>query len=132
MLRVADLIRGQNILSIPSTMSVLEAARFMTDHNIGAVPVISEGQLTGMFTERDLMRRVVSAGRSPASTLVSEVMTPRPRTVSPDDSVEECLFTMREYGFRHLPVCDGEQLAGMLSLRDLLMHAAVERRAEAS
>jgi CBS domain-containing protein len=127
MTQVAELIRNQRPLSIAADQTVLEAARFMSEHNIGAVPVLADGELIGMFTERDLMRRVVAAGRSPAVTRVSEVMTARPRTVSLEETVEECLFLMREHGFRHLPVCEGKKLKGLLSLRDLLMRSTANQ-----
>jgi CBS domain-containing protein len=124
---VGDLIHNQRPYSVNADQTVLEAARFMSEHNIGAVPVLADGELIGMFTERDLMRRVVAAGRSPAVTPVRDVMTARPRTVSIDESIEECLFLMREHGFRHLPVCEGKNLKGLLSLRDLLMRATASQ-----
>jgi CBS domain-containing protein len=72
------------------------------------------------------MNRVVAVGRTPGTTAVSEVMTANPRAVSADESVEECLFIMREFGFRHLPIVDGNDLKGLVSLRDILMHQAAE------
>ena len=80
-----------------------------------------DGELVGIFSERDLMRRVVAAGRSPGLTKVSEVMTANPRTVSATETVENCLFLMQENGFRHLPVCEGKKLRGLVSLRDLAL-----------
>ena len=85
----------------------------------------------GVFSERDLMKRVVAGARSPGSTQVAEVMTPRPHSVSLDESVEKCMFLMREHGFRHLPVVEGKQLKGFLSLRDLLLHNINEKDSEA-
>ncbi|HTU40656.1 MAG TPA: CBS domain-containing protein [Candidatus Aquilonibacter sp.] len=126
-----DLVKDRKTYSIDASTSVLEAARFMTEHNIGALPVLRNGQLAGIFSERDIMNRVVAAGRTPGHTAVSEVMTPNPRAVNVDESVEECLFIMHEFGFRHLPIVEGRDLKGLVSLRDVVMHQAaeLERRA---
>lgn len=72
------------------------------------------------------MNRVVALGRTPGTTEVSEVMTANPRAVAADESIEECLFIMREFGFRHLPIVDGRDVTGLVSLRDVLMHHADE------
>ncbi|MGB8064264.1 MAG: CBS domain-containing protein [Candidatus Sulfotelmatobacter sp.] len=121
-----DLIQDRRLYSVESTRSVLEAARYMMEHNVGAVPVLRDGDLVGIFSERDIMNRVVAVGRTPGTTAVSEVMTANPRAVAADESIEECLFIMREFGFRHLPIVDGKELKGLVSLRDVLMHQAAE------
>ncbi|HUO24249.1 MAG TPA: CBS domain-containing protein [Candidatus Aquilonibacter sp.] len=123
---LSDLVKDRKVYSIDASRSVLEAARFMMEHNIGALPVVRDGQLAGIFSERDIMNRVVAVGRTPGTTAVSEVMTANPRAVPVDESVEECLFIMREFGFRHLPIVDGKELKGLVSLRDVLMHQARE------
>jgi CBS domain-containing protein len=87
---------------------------------------LRDGDLTGILSERDIMNRVVAVGRTPGTTAVSEVMTANPRAVAADESIEECLFIMREFGFRHLPIVDGKELKGVVSLRDVLMHQAAE------
>ncbi|HKD91563.1 MAG TPA: CBS domain-containing protein [Terriglobales bacterium] len=120
MARVAELVKDRRALSVSADQSVLEASRLMTEFNVGAVPVMRDDELTGIFSERDLMRRVVAAGRSPATTRVSEVMTARPVVLAPDDSVEHAMFVMQEHGFRHLVVCDGKTLKGVISLRDVM------------
>lgn len=121
-----DLVKNRRTYSIDAGMTVLEAARFMTEHNIGALPVLRNGQLAGIFSERDIMNRVVAAGRTPGHTEVSEVMTPNPRAVHLDESIDECLFIMHEFGFRHLPIVDGNELKGLVSLRDIVVHQAAE------
>jgi CBS domain-containing protein len=121
-----DLVKDRKIYSVDAGQTVLEAARFMMEHNIGALPVIRNGELAGIFSERDIMNRVVAAGRQPAYTSVSEVMTANPRAVNLDESIEECLFIMHEFGFRHLPIVDGKELKGLVSLRDVVMHQAAE------
>ena len=94
----------------------------MVEHNIGAVPVLQSGKLIGIFSERDLMNRVVVNGKDPARTPVSQVMTDDPLTVAPTDPLETCMTLMRRHGFRHLPVCSGKDLVGVVSLRDILLH----------
>jgi CBS domain-containing protein len=128
---LGDLVKDRKLYFIEGTRTVLDAARFMMEHNIGALPVLRNGQLAGILSERDIMNRVVAVGRTPGTTAVSEVMTANPRSVSADESVEECLFIMREFGFRHLPIVDGKDLKGLVSLRDILMHQAadIERQA---
>jgi CBS domain-containing protein len=126
MTTLRDLIQDRKLYSIDADRTVLEAARYMMEHNIGAVPVLRNGELVGILSERDIMNRVVAVGRTPGTTLASEVMTANPRAVSADESLEECLFIMREFGFRHLPILEGKQVKGLVSLRDVLMHQAAE------
>ncbi|MFZ1011634.1 MAG: CBS domain-containing protein [Candidatus Sulfotelmatobacter sp.] len=121
-----DLIKTRKVYSIDATGTVLEAARFMMEHNIGALPVVRNGELAGIFSERDIMNRVVAAGRTPGHTAVSEVMTANPRSVNLDESIDECLFIMHEFGFRHLCIVEGKELRGLVSLRDILMNQAGE------
>ena len=121
-----DLVKDRKVYSVEATRTVLEAARFMMEHNIGALPVMRDGKLVGILSERDIMNRVVAVGRTPGTTAVAEVMTPNPRIVAADDTVEECLFIMREFGFRHLPIVEGKDLKGLVSLRDVLMQHAAE------
>ncbi len=126
MATLRDLVKDRRTYSVDANRSVLEAARFMMEHNIGALPVMRDGELAGIISERDIMNRVVAVGRTPGTTVVSEVMTANPRAVAADESIEECLFIMREFGFRHLPIIDGKELKGLVSLRDVLMHQAME------
>jgi len=121
-----ELVKDRRLYSVEASRTVLEAARYMMEHNVGAVPVLRDGNLTGILSERDIMNRVVAVGRTPGTTAVSEVMTANPRAVAADESIEECLFIMREFGFRHLPIVDGKDLKGLVSLRDVLMHQAAE------
>jgi CBS domain-containing protein len=118
---IYDLVKDRKVYSVDADKTVVEAARFMMEHNIGALPVLRNGELVGMFSERDIMNRVVAVGRMPGQTRVGEVMTANPRSVSVDETVENCLFLMREFGFRHLPIVEGKQLKGLISVRDVLM-----------
>ena len=119
---ICDLLRNQVAISAEAHQTVLEVARMMVEHNIGAVPVLQNGQLIGIFSERDLMSRVVVNGKDPAHTPVSQVMTEDPLTVAQNDPLETCMTLMKRHGFRHLPVCSGRELKGVVSLRDILLH----------
>lgn len=130
MTTLRQLVKDRRLYSVKDSNTVLEAARYMMEYNIGAVPVLRDGDLAGILSERDIMNRVVAVGRTPGTTAVSEVMTPNPRAVAADETIDECLFIMREFGFRHLPVVDGKELKGVVSLRDVLMHQAVESQRE--
>jgi CBS domain-containing protein len=124
---IYDLINNQQTHVAEVGQSVLEVAHAMVHNNIGAVPVQRDGDLVGIFSERDLMKRVVVEGRDPRTTLVEHVMTEDPLTIHPSESVENCMLLMRRHGFRHLPVCEGRKLVGMISLRDLMLHDLTEK-----
>ena len=130
MAQVYDLVKDRRVYSIDADQSVLEAARFMMEHNIGALPVLRSGELVGIFSERDIMNRVVAAGRTPGTTRIAEVMTANPRSVGSDETVENCLFLMREFGFRHVLICDNKQVKGLISLRDVLLRYVKDKEAE--
>jgi CBS domain-containing protein len=121
-----DIVKDRKVYSIDAARTVLDAARLMMEHNIGALPVVRNGELAGIFSERDIMNRVVAVGRTPGHTAVSEVMTASPRAVGLDESIEDCLFIMHEFGFRHLCIVEGKELKGLVSLRDIMMHQAGE------
>jgi CBS domain-containing protein len=100
-----------------------DAARAMRSHSVGAVLVVEGGRLQGIFTERDLVDKVVGAGRDASATPVSEVQTSTPRTVTADAQVKECAAIIREGDFRHLPVVDGDgKPVGIISTRVFLQH----------
>jgi CBS domain-containing protein len=126
-MHVYDLINKQETHLADANQTVLEVARAMVERNIGAVPVLRGGLLVGIFSERDLMKRVVVEGRDPRTTKVEQVMTDDPLTVTPDESLETCMVLMRRHGFRHLPVCEGKELRGIVSLRDILLHDLNEK-----
>jgi len=126
-MHICDLIKNQETYRADADQTVLDVAQAMVARNIGAVPVLRDGLLVGIFSERDLMKRVVVEGRQAGTTRVSEVMTTDPLTVSPQETPENCMLLMRRHGFRHLPVCDGKQLRGLISLRDLMLHDLNEK-----
>ena len=130
MATIYDLVKHHQPYTITAEQTVLEASRQMVAKNIGAVPVLREGELVGIFSERDIMNRVVAEGRDPACTHVSEVMTAHPLTVDIRDSIEHCMVLMKEHGFRHLPICEGKKLKGIVSLRDILLRNLTEKDEE--
>lgn len=126
-MRICDLIKDQDTYQAELSHTVLETVRAMVERNIGAVPVIHSDKLVGIFSERDLMRRVVAEGRDPRSTCLAEVMTDDPLVVGTGEDLETCMALMRRHNFRHLPVCHEGHLVGMVSLRDILLHDLNEK-----
>jgi CBS domain-containing protein len=124
---ICDLIKDQDTYQADLGDSVLETVRAMVERNIGAVPVVHNEKLVGIFSERDLMRRVVAEGRDPHSTCMAEVMTDDPLTVSTTEDLGNCMALMRRHGFRHLPICHEGHLVGVVSLRDILLHDLNEK-----
>jgi len=124
MARVGDILRvkGDAVLSVAPDATVLDAARCMNDAGTGSVLVIEAGEVLGIFTERDVMRRVVAAQLDPATTPVRTVMTRELVTCEPGTEMEACALTMSERHIRHLPVLAGGRLAGLVTSGDLLAY----------
>jgi len=120
MTAVGSVIAGQQTVLVPRDATVLEAVRRMTERRIGAVPVVDSGRVVGIFSERDVMSRVVAAGRDPSATPVGDVMTTDLVVASPADDYESCLGLMQRAGVRHLLILKDGRLEGIVSLRDLL------------
>lgn len=114
-----DLVHNQALYFLQPEDSVAEAVALMTEQRIGAVMVVRGGQLVGIFTERDVMTRVVHPGRDARSTPLSEVMTERPQSIAPDETAGGALELMSRIGCRHLPVVAEGEIVGMVSIRDL-------------
>jgi len=117
---VRSIIEDQKPVTASAQITVAAAARLMKERRIGALLVVQDGRLAGIFTERDALFRVVAEGRDPAKTLVADVMTPNPRTISPDRPFGHALHLMYEGGFRHVPVVDDGRPLGVVSSRDAL------------
>jgi CBS domain-containing protein len=132
MKQIAELIEGHPLILAQSSDNVREVARKMSERNIGAIAVLDSGQLVGIFSERDLMTRVVVPGLNPDDTPVATVMTRTLVAAKPEEEIGSALQKMQSLGCRHLPVVDGGNLIGMLSLRDLLKIDDDNNRARAS
>ncbi len=120
---VRDVLRrkGGGVVSVSPTTSVLEAAQLMNARTTGSVVVLEDRRLRGIFTERDVLRRIVAEQRDPAATHVGQVMTSELVTCSPDDSIETCTAVMTRRRIRRLPVIDERgQIAGVITSGDLL------------
>lgn len=117
---VRSVIEDQKPLTVSADLTVAAAARLMKQFAKGAVLVTDEGRLTGIFTERDAVFRVIAEQRDPATTRIGEVMTANPRTITADRPFGHALHLMYEGGFRHLPVVDGGRPLGVVSSRDAL------------
>lgn len=127
---VAQMLAGkpqQQVHTIAADASMLEALQLMAEHNIGALPVVEAGRLVGIVSERDYARKGVLLGRSSVGTAVREVMSVPVVTVQARQSIRECMGLMTDGHLRHLPVVEGEQLLGLLSIGDLVKEVLAEK-----
>ncbi|GAA4471017.1 CBS domain-containing protein [Nibrella saemangeumensis] len=108
------------IYSVTSDATVYEALQLMAEKNIGAVLVIDDGQLSGIFSERDYARKGILLGRASKDTYIREVMTEKLITVDPDQRLDEAMLLMSSKHIRHLPVIEAEQLTGIISINDVV------------
>ena len=130
MLRVSYLLalKGKNVWSIDPDAPVLEAIRQMADRGIGALPVVKDGKLVGIVSERDYARKVILMNRSSAATPVRDIMTSAVTTISPDEAVHNCMEIMTQKRIRHLPVVERGALVGMISIGDLVKAVIEEQQ----
>ena len=122
MATVRDILakKGSQVWSIGGETTVLHAAQFMAQHKIGALIVLDGERIVGMFSERDILQRVVAEGRDPAQATVADVMTTEVACCTADTPLEEARGAMKNRRIRHLPVVDGdERLLGVISIGDL-------------
>jgi CBS domain-containing protein len=125
-----SIIEGQTPITVPKTVTVIEAARTMKQHNIGALLVVDGNHLCGIFTERDALFRVLAEGRDPGTTRLAQVMTHQPQTIHPDKPFLHALRMMHKGRFRHLPVVEDDRPLGMVSSRDALDDDLYELRTD--
>jgi CBS domain-containing protein len=112
--------KGRQVYTTRKSATVAEAVREMNDKGVGALVVTEAGRIVGMFTERDVLRRIVDADRDPALTKVAQVMTRNPVTIDIGARVDEAMAVMTERRFRHLPVMDHGEVVGMISIGDVM------------
>jgi CBS domain-containing protein len=129
---IGEIIQGHPLFHVTSTASVRDVARTMSESNIGAIAVLDAGKLVGIFSERDVVTRIVAEGRNPDETRVDSVMTKDLFVAGPDDDINAALQKMHECNCRHLPVVHRGNLVGMISIRDLLKVDDDANRARAS
>jgi signal-transduction protein with cAMP-binding, CBS, and nucleotidyltransferase domain len=129
MMRIQDILRDRTLFSVETDESVAGVARRMSDLHVGAIMVLADDNLRGLFSERDLMTRVVVAGRNPETTPVSDVMTTNLATIDEGATLEEALECMDKHNCRHLPVTRCGEVTGLLSMRDL-MRFELDRKTE--
>lgn len=117
---IGSIIGTQELLRLPTDTDVAEAAKQMSRRHVGAMLVYEGDRMCGIFTERDMLERVVAADLSPGATKLGDVMTPEPAAISAGDTVLQAVLAMKERLTRHLLVTRGEQIIGIVSVRDLL------------
>jgi CBS domain-containing protein len=135
MLKIRDLlkVKGNKVWSITPETSVLEALQLMTDKQVGALLVLDGEKIAGIISERDFVHGVAEKERCIVNTTIYEYMTPKVITVSPDQTVEDCMQLMTSEHIRHLPVVEKEKLVGMISIGDIVKEiiSSEKSRAEA-
>lgn len=119
--------KGGIIHSVSPNSSVYDALEVLESKNLGALVVVEEGKLIGIFTERDYARKVVLKGRSSKETFVRDIMTDRPIFVTPDNTIEDCMQIMTDKSIRHLPVLENGRLLGIISIGDLVKFVIEEK-----
>jgi len=129
MSRVRDIVHDRELFHVEESSTVAEAARKMAELRVGAILVLTDGHVAGVFSERDIMHRVVLEGRDPSLTFVRQVMSTSLTTVDELATLEEAMELMSSHGYRHLPVMRGNHAVGFLSMRDLMKYE-LERKTE--
>lgn len=129
MITVRQLLKtkGNGIWHISPNASTYNALQLLSEKEIGALPVVDEGKLVGIFSERDYARKVILKGRSSLDTPVSEVMTSKVLTVQLNETMEECMELMTDRHVRHLPVLENDQLVGIISIGDVVKEIITDR-----
>lgn len=118
---IRNLLDGRSLVTASKEMTVRAACRLMTERKIGALLVVENSRITGIFTERDALNKILSAGLDPDTTLLAQVMVSNPQTIGVDKPLSYALYMMAEGGFRHMPVVDASGApVGMVSARDAL------------
>jgi signal-transduction protein with cAMP-binding, CBS, and nucleotidyltransferase domain len=129
---VIDILRtkGEWVCTVHPDSSVYDALKLMAEKEIGALVVVENDQPIGIFSERDYARRVILAGRSSLNTKVREIMTEKVYFVRPEQTLEECMALMTQSHIRHLPVMNGQKLAGLISIGDIVKEIISDQNLE--
>jgi len=124
--------KGRDVVSVAPDASVIDAIRLMAERGVGALLVMDGPRLAGVMSGRDYARKVILHGRSSTDTRVSEIMSSDVQTVTPDDTVNACMLLMTQRRIRHLPVMEGGEVAGVLSIGDLVKAVIADQQEEIS
>ena len=127
MMSIKEFLSNRSVFTVDLNVSVQSAAEYMAQKNIGAVSVMDGSRLVGIFSERDVINRVVARSLNPVTTSVASVMTSNLVVASADETYESCLRKMKQANCRHLPIVEGDKLVGFISLRDLLQVDITEK-----
>ena len=119
--------KAQGFWSIGPDESVYRALEVMAEHNVGALPVMDDGQLVGILSERDYARRVILLDRGSKETKVAEIMTSNVRTITPEEEVSACMGLMTDHRIRHLPVVEGMRVVGVISIGDVVKQVMADQ-----
>jgi CBS domain-containing protein len=120
--------KGNKVYSISPNDTVYNGLELMVENNLGALLVVDNGHFTGIFTERDYTRKVILRGKASKETLVKEIMSEHPATVTLDSTIEDCMKIMTTSAIRHLPVLENGELVGLISMGDLVRFIMDEQR----
>lgn len=120
--------KGNAVFSVNSGITVYNALELMFEKSIGALLIVDDGKIKGIFTERDYARKLILKGKSSKDTLIREVMTQNPTTVTMETSIEDCMVLMSDKKFRHLPVLENDQLVGLISIGDVVKFVIEEQK----
>lgn len=122
MITVAGILKSKTseIFSVTSSTTVYDAIKLMSEKNIGALPVLDNNVLSGIFSERDYARKIILLNRKSQETMISEIMTATVITVTPKDTIDHCMEIMSSKKIRHLPVMEQNQLVGIISIGDVV------------
>jgi CBS domain-containing protein len=128
--KVRDILnaKGNNVYSVEPTIMVYQAIERMCEKNIGALLIVDDGKLVGIFTERDYARKLILKGKSSKTTPISELMTQNPITVTPENTIDECMNLMTGKFIRHLPVVEHDKLVGLISIGDVVKLTIEEQK----
>ncbi len=121
--------KGNDVYSVVSTISVYDAIKIMSEKNVGAILVIEEGQLKGIFSERDYARKIILKDKSSKTTMVQEIMVSNVFTVQPTDDLDNCMEMMISRRIRHLPVVENDTVIGLISIGDVVK-SIIEKQKE--
>jgi CBS domain-containing protein len=129
--KVRDILqsKGSAVFSVEPTIMVYRAIEQMCERNIGGLLITEGGKLAGIFTERDYARKLILKGKSSKDTPISELMTKNPFTVTPENTIEDCMTLMTEKHIRHLPVVSGDGIVGVISIGDVVKQIIQDQKA---